>query len=44
MICTDWICRACRGVINTMLVCRACGTRYTLSELQYEWHRRRRRT
>lgn len=37
MICTNWICRICRGVIRTTLECRSCGTRYALAELQYEW-------
>lgn len=37
MICIDWICRRCGGVINALLVCRACRTPYTLGELRYEW-------
>jgi len=43
VICTNWICRKCRGIINTLLVCRSCGAIYTMAELQYEWRRRRRR-
>lgn len=43
MKCTNWICRACSGVISTALRCRSCGARYSLDELQYEWHPRRRR-
>lgn len=37
MKCTDWICRICRGVIKTTLECRSCGSRYALTDLQYDW-------